>query len=74
MRAFKLHELVNKLPEPKKASLKALFGLLSEVAKEHEVNRVSFLFLSGTQTTNATIITARESALTKSSLHAHTHR
>lgn len=40
MRAFKLHELVNKLPEPKKASLKALFGLLSEVAKEHEVNRV----------------------------------
>jgi hypothetical protein len=41
MRAFKLHELVNKLPEPKKASLKSLFGLLSEVAKEHEVNRVS---------------------------------
>jgi hypothetical protein len=40
MRAYKLHELVNKLPDIKKQSMKALFGLLSEIAKEHETNRV----------------------------------
>jgi chorismate mutase len=41
MAAFKLHELVNKLPSKIRNTLKELFALLGEVAKEHETNRMT---------------------------------
>lgn len=41
MAAFQLHELVNTLSSKTFNTLKQLFGLLSEVAKEHETNRMT---------------------------------
>ena len=41
MAAFKLHELVNTLSSKTRNTLKELFALLAEVAKEHETNRMT---------------------------------
>jgi chorismate mutase len=41
MAAFKLHEVVNKLPSKTRNTMKELFALLGEIAKEHETNRMT---------------------------------
>lgn len=40
MQAFLLHESVNKLSPPLLATMRALFGLLGEVARESDANRM----------------------------------